>query len=331
MLARGPLVWLLLSVAFVALDLSGVAEGLALSVPLIVAVVVARALEHSGWARRRPAWVAASVAAVCVGLAAVTWVFGLEPFGLAPAETAAAALLVAVFTLLLAPARLRAVLLRPLGLDPASPVHAVAVVAMLLTVLSSIVLFVDLQEEPSASVPFHATDSLVSVASDLALALAGVGFLLTRDARAALGRLDVRPLRLPQVGWAVATALVFNIAVAVMEWTESLMLPDLHALEARFDYEFIGIPPVVGAALVSLAAGVGEEVLFRGALQPRLGIGLSAALFAILHVQYQIPGILMIFVVGVALGFVKRRTSTTFTIVVHVVYDLAAFLADIWT
>jgi len=329
--ARGLLVWLLLSVAFVALDLGGVAEGLALPVPLIVAVVVARVLRHKGWARNHPTWVAVSVAAACAALAAVTWIFQVEPLGLAPAETAAVALVVAAFALLLAPARLRAVLLRPLGLDPASPVHAVTAAAMLLTVLSSIVLFVELQEEPSASIPFHATDSLVAVASDLALALAGVGFLLTRDLRAALARLDLRPLRLPQVGWAVATALAFNVVVAGMEWTESLVLPGVHALEGRFDYEFVGIPPVVGAALVSLAAGVGEEVLFRGALQPRLGVGLSAALFAILHVQYQIPGILMILAVGVALGFVKQRTSTTFTIVVHVIYDLAAFLADIWT
>ncbi|MGH7312156.1 MAG: lysostaphin resistance A-like protein, partial [Candidatus Rokuibacteriota bacterium] len=249
----------------------------------------------------------------------------------APAETAAASLVVAAFAVLLAPARLRAVLHRPLGLDPASPVHTVTAAAMLLTVLSAIVLFVELQEEPSASVPFHPTDSLVAVASDLALALAGVGFLLTRDVRAALARLDLRPLRLPQVGFAAVTALALNVSVAAMEWTESLVLPGVHALEDRFDYEFVGIPPVVGAALVSLAAGVGEEVLFRGALQPRLGIGLSAALFAILHVQYQIPGILMIFAVGVALGLVKQRTSTTFTIVVHVVYDLVAFLAHIWT
>jgi len=331
MLGWGLLVWLLLSVAFVVLDLSGAAEGLALPVPLIVALVAARALERTGWARNNPGRVAVSVAAACAALATFAWVLWLELFGLSPAETAAASLVVAVLALLLAPARLRAVLLRPLGLDPASAVHAVAGAAMLLTVLSSIVLFVDLQGEPSASIPFHPTDSLISVATDLALALAGVGFLLTRDLRAALARLDVRPLRLPQVGWAVATALAFNVVVTVMEWTESLVLPGVHALEDRFDYEFIGIPPVVGAALVSLAAGVGEEVLFRGTLQPRLGIGLSAALFAILHVQYQIPGILMIFAVGVALGLVKRRTSTTFTIVVHVVYDLAAFLADIWT
>jgi membrane protease YdiL (CAAX protease family) len=116
-----------------------------------------------------------------------------------------------------------------------------------------------------------------------------------------------------------------------MEWAESLALPGLHALEDRFDYEFVGIPLVAGAVLVSVSAGVGEEVLFRGALQPRLGIVLSAALFAILHVQYQIPGILMIFAVGAALGVIKQRTSTTFTILVHVVYDLVAFLAHAWT
>ncbi len=329
--ARGLLVWLLLSVVFVALDLTGRAEGLALPVPLIVAVVAARALQGREWARTHATWVAAVVAAICAALAVVVWVLALEPFGLAPVEAAGLCLTVAGLTVLLTPSRLRTVLLRPLGLDPASAVHAVAVVAMVLTVLSSMVLFVELQEEPSASVPFHPSDSLVAVGADVALALAGVGFLLTRDGGAARARLDLRRLRLPQVGWAVATALVFNVAVAVMEWTESLVLPDLHALEDRFDYEFIGIPPVAGAALVSLAAGVGEEILFRGALQPRLGIGLSAALFAILHVQYQVPGILMIFAVGVGLGLVKRRTSTTFTIVVHVVYDLAAFLADIWT
>ena len=328
--ARGVVVWLLLSILFVVLDLGGWVDGLSLPVPLIVALVTARALERSTWGREHPGRVAVSVAAGCVALAVLAWSWWLEPFGLAPVETAVAALVVATLALLLVPARLRELVLRPLGLDPNSAVHAVTAAAMLLTVLSSVVLFIELQDEPSASIPFHPADSLVSVATDLALALAGVGFLLTRDVRAALARLDLRPVRLPQMGWAVATALAFNVVVAVMEWTERLVLPSLHALEDRFDYEFIGIPPLLGAALVSLAAGVGEEILFRGALQPRIGIGLSAALFAILHVQYQIPGILMIFVIGVALGLVKQRTSTTFTIVVHVVYDLIAFLADLW-
>jgi membrane protease YdiL (CAAX protease family) len=330
MRVRGPLVWLCLSAVFVALDLGGVADGLALGGPLIVALVVARALQHADWARSRPGWVAVGVAATCAVLAGVVWTLELEAFELAPAEGVVVSLAVAGLALLLAPRRVREAVLPPLGLDPGSAVHAVAAAAIGLTVLSSSMLFVELQGEPSASIPFHPTDSLIAVGTDLALALAGIGFLLTRDARAALARLDLRPLRLPQVGWAVAMAVAFNLVVGVLEWTESLVLPDIHALEDRFDYEFVGVPPLVGAALVSLAAGVGEEVLFRGALQPRIGIGLSAALFAILHVQYQIPGILMIFAIGVALGLVKHRTSTTFTIVVHVVYDLVSFLSDIW-
>src|SRR2546425_13102461 len=102
----------------------------------------------------------------------------------------------------------------------------------------------------------------------------------SRGAAATLARLDLRPLRLRHLGWALGIAVLFHVGVTVMEWTEGVVLPDLHALEDRFDYEFIGIPPLVGAALVSLAAGVGEEILFRGALQPRLGVVLTAALFA---------------------------------------------------
>jgi membrane protease YdiL (CAAX protease family) len=327
----GLLLWLVVAVAFVALDLAGVTEGLTVTVPLILAAVAARVLGRTGWAGNHPGGVALAVVAACAAGAAATWTFALEPFGMPVLETVAAWLAVAVLAALLAPARLRAALLRPLGLDPGCPVHAVAAAAIALTALSAVVLFVELQQEPSASVPFHPTDSLVAVVSDVGLALAGVGFLVTRDVPATLARLGLKPLRPPQVGYAAVTALALNVAVAAMEWAESLALPGLHALEDRFDYEFVGIPLVAGAVLVSVSAGVGEEVLFRGALQPRLGIVLSAALFAILHVQYQIPGILMIFAVGAALGVIKQRTSTTFTILVHVVYDLVAFLAHAWT
>lgn len=327
----GLLLWLLLSIAFLALDLGGVAEGLAFTVPLIVAAVAARAVGSTGWGSNHLPAVALTVAAVGSAGAAATWAFGLEPFGLAPREAVAASLTVSALAALLAPTRLRAAWLPPLGLDPARPVHAVVAATIVLTTLSAAIVFVQLQEEPSVLVPFHPTDSLVAVVSDVALALAGVGFLVTRDVAATLGRLDLRPLRPPQLGYAAVTALALNVAVAAMEWAESLLLPGVHALEDRFAFEFVGMSPVAGVALVSVSAGVGEEVLFRGALQPRVGIALSAALFAALHVQYQIPGMLMIFAVGAALGLVKQRTSTTFTIVVHVVYDLVAFLARAWT
>jgi membrane protease YdiL (CAAX protease family) len=186
---------------------------------------------------------------------------------------------------------------------------------------------VALQDEPPAVIPYYASDSVTAVVADAALALAGTGFLLTRDLPAALARLDLRRVGLRQAGWAGAAALGMLAAVGVLDWTERVVLPGVHERKTRFGYEFVGVSPLSGAALVSGAAGVGEELVFRGALQPRLGIGLTAALFALLHVQYQLPGILMIFAVGLALGFIKRRLSTTGAVIAHVVYDVGMFLA----
>lgn len=325
---RGLLAWLLACGAFMGLEAAGLAEGLALPVPLIAALALARALGESAWARRHGALVAAVVALGAAALGLAAWWYGLAPPAFSSGETAAALLAGAGATSLLAPRAVRAALMPPLGLDPGSPVHAVVLVAGVATVASSAMLFVELRDEAAASLPFYATDSVVAVVTDAALALAGVGFLLTRDGRAVRERLDLRPVGPRLAAWALATALGFHVVVGALEWTESVLFPELHALEDRFDYDFVGIPPLIGAVLVSVAAGVGEELLFRGALQPRVGVVLSAALFAALHVQYQVPGVLMIFAVGLALGVLKQRTSTTFTMLVHVVYDLGAFLLD---
>jgi membrane protease YdiL (CAAX protease family) len=330
MLARGFVAWLLLSGAFVALDVVGLADGLALPVPLIVALVGARVIQQAPWAQRNPRRLVLAVATGCAVLAGAARALQLRWFDLSPSELAATLLLAAGLSLLLAADRVRALLLRPLGLDPASPVHAVVAVAIVLTVLTSIVLFSVLQREPATSIALYPTDSMVSLVSDVAIALAGVGFMLTRDFRTAGARLDLRPLRVRHLAWALGAATLFHLVVGAMEWTESIVLPGFHALEERFDYEFVGIPRLAGAALVSVTAGVGEEILFRGALQPRIGIVASAVLFAMLHVQYQVPGVLMILAVGLALGVLKRWTSTTFTVVVHVVYDLGAFLLDFY-
>jgi membrane protease YdiL (CAAX protease family) len=325
---RGLVVWLLACVAFVGLDAAGLADDLALPVPLIVALVAARALAAVPWARRHVR-VAAGLAVAGAGLALLALRFGIAVDPLSARQTGAALLAAAGLALALAPRAVRGVVLPPFGLDPGAPVHVVTLVAIAGTLLSSVALFAALRGEAPANVPFYATDSAVSIVSDVALALAGVGFLLTRGLRATLARLDLRPLTGRQAALAVVVAVGFHVVVGAAEWAESVWLPGVHALEDRFDYQFVGMPPLLGAVLVSVAAGVGEEILFRGALQPRVGVVLSAAVFAALHVQYQLPGILMIFAVGLGLGVLKRHTSTTFTAVVHVLYDLGAFLVDL--
>jgi membrane protease YdiL (CAAX protease family) len=225
---------------------------------------------------------------------------------------------------LIAPVRSR--LLRPLGLDPRSAVHTVAAIAFALTLLLAAGDFIELQSTSDEATPIYPTDPFASFLSDTTLALAGVGLLQTRTLRAAIARLDLKPLGMRQLAWAVAAAALLRASIGLMEHAESILFPALSALEDRFDYEFVNIPPLVGAILVSFSAGAGEEILFRGALQPRLGIVLTALLFATTHTQYQLPGLVMIFLVGIALGLMKQRTSTTFVVSVHALYDIGAFL-----
>jgi uncharacterized protein len=74
--------------------------------------------------------------------------------------------------------------------------------------------------------------------------------------------------------------------------------------------------------VLALAAGVGEELLFRGALQPVFGLGFTAVLFAIAHVQYGLTPIsLVVLIIGVALGYIRQRTNTTVAIFVHFGYN----------
>jgi len=292
----------------------------------MLALVFARVMRpDSGW-EHASRLVAAVIAAACVPAAAVVWRFRiglgtLSPFLLVVALLAFGG---ALAVLLVPPIGAR--ILRAMGLDPASAVHRVVAVAFVLTVIDAVALFAELAESGPVQMPFYPSDPLVSLMTDVALALAGVGFGLTRDRRATLARLDVRRITRRQLALAVLVALGFQLVIGVMEHLESVLLPSVHALEDRFGYDFVGLPPWVGAVLTSVTAGVGEELLFRGALQPRLGVVLTAVLFGALHVQYQVPGMVMIVLMGIALGLLKNRTSTTFTAVVHVLYDVGAFL-----
>jgi membrane protease YdiL (CAAX protease family) len=79
--------------------------------------------------------------------------------------------------------------------------------------------------------------------------------------------------------------------------------------------------------LIAILAGVSEEILFRGALQPKFGIILTATAFALVHVQYG-PSLILavIFIHGLGYGLLRRYLDTTAAISAHLMYDLAAFV-----
>lgn len=85
--------------------------------------------------------------------------------------------------------------------------------------------------------------------------------------------------------------------------------------------------------IISLVAGVGEELLFRGAVQPELGLLPASVIFGLLHMGGS--GTLAFgcwaMVMGAVLGGLAIRTEGLLApIVAHAVYDAAAMSYIRW-
>jgi hypothetical protein len=160
------------------------------------------------------------------------------------------------------------------------------------------------------------------------LAFASIGFMVRRDWHGSLERLGLTALR--PAGWLTVIAGVgalwlFNLG---SEALEKSVFPALWASDLAFT---AGLADVMGPGLMlllSLSAGIGEEITLRGALQPKLGIALTSLLFAALHVQYSWYGMLSVLVFGLVLAVIRKRSSTTAAILVHTLFNLLAVVSS---
>ncbi len=329
----GALSWLSLCLVYVALGVLGLVDGLWVVTPYIAALTIARVAEPRPGLRRALGGmaIAGATAATVVGVA--VGIGRRQVFAVVSADTvrlvtvAAFGLAAAgVLTLACAVRPLRQRLFRPLALDPASAVHATAAALYATTLVVMVASFALLYDDPGETILIYLSDPAVSLLTDVPLALAGVGWLVSRNFSTAVNRLGFVPITRRQVAWAGVVAGGFVVAAGVLDHAEAWLLPEIYGREGRFSLKFANVSPWLGAPLVAVAAGVGEEAVFRGALQPRVGVPLTALLFAAVHVQYEIPGIMLIFLIGVVLGILRERTSTPFTAVAHMLYDIAAFL-----
>jgi hypothetical protein len=172
-----------------------------------------------------------------------------------------------------------------------------------------------------------ASKLLGGLAGYVVLAFASVGFTVRRDGRGSLDRLGLTALR-PADGLTVTAGVValwlFNVG---SEWIEQRAFPGLWAGDQHFTAALAGAMGPGLMLLLSLSAGIGEEITLRGALQPKLGIALTSLLFAALHVQYSWYGMLSILVFGLLLGVIRKRSGTTAAILVHSLYNLLAVVS----
>jgi membrane protease YdiL (CAAX protease family) len=80
-----------------------------------------------------------------------------------------------------------------------------------------------------------------------------------------------------------------------------------------------------GLIAIAVIPGICEELLFRGALQPRLRIVATALLFTSIHTQYGLSvDTMAIFTIAIGLGLIRKFTNTTASCTCHVSYNLLA-------
>jgi membrane protease YdiL (CAAX protease family) len=277
-----------------------------------------------GWPARVAAllgsttWVLlAVVAATCVLLAFLT--LAVVTYALVFLLTGFAA-----GAILLEPTRI--LLARITRIDPRSAVHATALVLSIVLVGSQLASQFSgdvLSRQASSGPALGPADLVLNELPFLLAALIGVGLFIRRSPGAALARLGlVRPSTW-QIVLALGAAGIFVAFGTGMDLLAHAITPGIaHKVDSANQRLFGQLNDPIGIATIALSAGIAEEALFRGAIQPRLGILWTSFMFAAVHTQYGLSlDAAAVFILAIGLGLLRRFTNTTTSTVCHVVYN----------
>jgi uncharacterized protein len=163
----------------------------------------------------------------------------------------------------------------------------------------------------------------------LALILAAIFHVPLRDRFPAGG---------PQLGWAVARGLAATLPMlAVFWWLTHSNHPTLRQLREQVDWLIGQMFPGAGVAqfaLIALLAGVGEELLFRGVVQtklgewttPIMGLAITSLLFGLAHALSKLY-LLFAVAVGGYLGWLALDYNDLVApMIAHGLYDFIALV-----
>ncbi|MHB0878771.1 MAG: CPBP family intramembrane glutamic endopeptidase [Anaerolineae bacterium] len=250
---------------------------------------------------------------------------------------------IAIGAVCLAPPVRRA-LSRFLPIDPDSFVHAVALSAVVAIALLCLLPLAAVGQPPLIA----ATNLLLSEGGTanldaaamlrttvyglvwiLPVAFFCVGYGVRRNLHQAAARLGLVMPTLRQVAAGVGLAVLLVIGAQALglalDWLwRTLGWPRTggEAFDEAFNSLLAAYMSPVGAVVLAVTAGLGEELAVRGVLQPRLGIVLSAIFFASLHAfQYYWDGLLLVLFIGLILGVIRQRSNTTVSAIAHGMYD----------
>lgn len=274
--------------------------------------------------------------AALAALIALLGIFSLtfsETFGDADSAQRSGVLLLVIAAATIIPMikRVRLLLGRLTPIDPNSTVDISGVIVALWFVIASVTALATVNlEEIASQVSITVADSFINVIAYPVLAFSLVGIWITRTPRESVDRLGLGPVTLQLVGISIGLVVPMLILGIGLDAIGRRLQPDLYAqLERVIAAMSSNVTNPLIAVILAFSAGIGEEILFRGAIQPRLGLWVTALLFAVAHTQYGLTfGTLSIVFIGIILGYQRRYMNTTACIITHGAYNTVAFMAS---
>jgi hypothetical protein len=217
----------------------------------------------------------------------------------------------------------RALLGRVTPMDASSPIDMMGLGIILAVSVYFAYSLIAAPVQPGELEPASIGALIVNVITFAALGYVAVGLFVYRSPRQATSRLG---LTVPKPT-DVLVGLVTVIPAFLLSFIGSLLTvafqPDvLDSLTETTQDLTSGIQTPIGALVLGASTGIGEEL--RGAIQPRYGIILTSALWALLHTQYQFSFVILgLFGVGILFGLIRKYVGTTAVVIAHAVYNIA--------
>ncbi len=292
-----------------------------------VAVLITILVANLGLRHR---WAAAATTVILATMAMVEALGASLPTGQATLGKVALAFQLGAGALALALLwpQVRSQVARFLPIDVASPVHTAALALCVLAIGSVVAtqLGTNVTAQMAKGSPLSQTDLILGEVPYLPAALLGVGLGFRRGLRATSRRLGLVRPRWWHPLLALACAAFFWLVASGLDLAMAHMTPHVaHSINAANRHLFSHLNNPLGIASIAVSAGICEEILFRGAIQSRLGIPLTSILFAVMHMQYGLSlDTLAVFILAVGLSLIRRYTNTTTAVITHVAYDLLA-------
>lgn len=197
----------------------------------------------------------------------------------------------------------------------------------------------DVSEANLKAIAEHGGTIAVTVLAGLPVGLAVLWVAIRLARQSFAGYLALRWPSPREIAIALAVSAVLLVALDTAAYLFGYPLaPDfsLKSVRSARDSGLIWLA-LIG---VCVAAPLGEELIFRGFiyrgwsvtfLKPAGAIILSAALFALIHVQYEWFYLAGIFAIGLLFGYLRYWSNSTWlTIIMHSFYNLTASLQALW-